>query len=260
MSVRAYPLTTAKGGINRQRTKGGAARDSLYDCLNGYVTQTNSIKPRPGTTLAYRLPAGTKGLCAFQDKLHVFASVPVTSLDPMVVVNVLRHPSPGVSYPLKEIHFAAPFLGFLYVAAEFLNGEVFHYWLQSATTWLANTSYSVGAIVAPTVANGFYYRAGRTGPAGVAWAPNVARAINDVVEPTVTNGYEYTVIETYGATPRSGAVEPLWPTQPGATVAEDTEGGVPSAPTTPTTPGNTVPPEVSDRYRTGRTDDSRSEQ
>jgi hypothetical protein len=249
--VRQFALTTAAGGINRLRDKGGASKDSLYDLVNGYVTQTNSIKPRPGTRLAYSLPEGTKGLAAFQDKLHVFSSEPVVSSDPMVVVNILRHPAPGSTMPLKEIHFAAPFLGFLYVAAEWLNGEVYHYWLQSATAWLPNTSYSIGAIVAPTVPNGYYYRASRIGPAGIAWAPNVARTIGDVVEPTVTNGYEYTVIETYGATPRSGATEPVWPKQDGATIAEDTEGGVPSGPTTPTTPTTTVPPEVEDRYGTG---------
>jgi hypothetical protein len=128
---------------------------------------------------------------------------------------------------------------------------VYHYWLQSATTWLPNTSYNAGQIVAPTTPNGYYYRAGRTGPAGIAWAPNVARTLGDVVEPTVTNGFEYTVIETYGATPRSGTVEPVWPTVTGGTVAEDTEGGVPSAPTTPTTPSTTPPADVVDRYGNG---------
>ena len=50
--MRQFALTTAKGGINRLRDKGNASKDSLYDLLNGYVTQTNSIKPRPGTRLA----------------------------------------------------------------------------------------------------------------------------------------------------------------------------------------------------------------
>jgi hypothetical protein len=249
--MRQFALTTAKGGINRLRDKGNADKDSLYDLENGYVTQTNSIKPRPGTRRAYTLPLGTKGMAAFQGKLHVFSSEPVVSTDDMVVINILRHPAAGSTDELKAIHFAAPFLGFLYVVAEWLSGDVYHYWLQSATTWLPNTSYSTGSIVAPTTPNGYYYRASRIGPAGIAWAPNVARTIGDVVEPTTQNGFEYTVIETYGATPRSGATEPVWPEQDGATIAEDTEGGVPSAPTTPTTPTTTVPPEVEDRYGSG---------
>ena len=250
--MRQFALTTAQGGINRLRDKGGASKDSLYDLVNGYVTETNSIKFRPGTRRAYSLPPDqTKGMCAFQDKLHVFAWEPVESLDDNVVIHILRHPSAGSTMPLKEIHFAAPFLGYLYVAAEWLNGEVYHYWIQSATEWSANTAYKPGDIVEPTTPNGYFYRASRTGPAGVAWAPNVARADGDVVEPTVSNGFEYTVIETYGATPRSGTVEPVWPTIDGGTVAENTEGGVPASPTTPTDPATTPPATVVDRYGTG---------
>ncbi len=77
--MRQFALTTAQGGINRHRDKGGASKDSLYDLVNGYVTETNSIKFRPGTRRAYSLPPDqTKGMCAFQDKLHVFAWLPVT--------------------------------------------------------------------------------------------------------------------------------------------------------------------------------------
>lgn len=248
--MRAYALTTAQGGINRLRDKGSPDKDSLYDLLNGYVTQTNSIKPRPGTRLAYTLPEGTKGLAAFQDKLHVFSSDVVASTDPMVVVNVLRHPS-GNPYPLLAIHFAAPFLGFLYVAAEFVNGDVYHYWLQSSSGWSANTFYRVGDIVTTTPPNGFFYRAQRAGDPGVAWAPNVARTVGDKVEPTVYNGYEYTVTATYGANPRSGATEPTWPAEAGATVEENTDGAAPATPTTGGTAGDTPSSTVIDRYGTG---------
>ncbi len=148
--MRQFALTTAKGGINRLRDKGNASKDSLYDLLNGYVTQTNSIKPRPGTRLSYSLPTGTKGLCAFHEKLHVFSSEVVTSLDAMVVINVLRHPTSPL-LPLLEIHFAAPFLGYLYVAAEWLNGDVFHYWLQENNPWQADHVYLEGEIVQPTI-------------------------------------------------------------------------------------------------------------
>lgn len=251
--MRQFALTTAKGGINRLRDKGGASKDSLYDLVNGYVTETNSIKFRPGTRKAYALPPDqTKGMCAFQDKLHVFAWEPVESLDAMVVIHILRHPSPGSTMPLKEIHFAAPFLGYLYVVAEWLNGEVYHYWIQSATEWMASTAYRTGDIVEPTTPNGYFYRASRIGQPGIAWAADVARTIGDKVEPTTYNGFEYTVIETYGATPRSGSVEPAWPALTGATIAEDTEGGVPAPPTSGGT-GNpsAPPPSVEDRYGTG---------
>jgi hypothetical protein len=59
-----------------------------------------------------------------------------------------------------------------------------------------------------------------------------------VVEPTVYNDYYYTVVDTQGTTPRSGAVEPIWPTEDGAQVTEDADG----VDTTPV--GLTNPPDL----------------
>ena len=187
--MRQFALTTAKGGINRLRDKGNASKDSLYDLLNGYVTQTNSIKPRPGTRLSYSLPTGTKGLCAFHEKLHVFSSEVVTSLDAMVVIDVLRHPTNAL-LPLLEIHFAAPFLGYLYVSAEWLNGDVFHYWLQDNNAWQPSHVYLEGEIVQPTTPNGYAYQATRLTPAGTVCAPREPRPVCDVVDPTQEHAYE----------------------------------------------------------------------
>ena len=261
--MRQFALTTAKGGINRLRDKGNASKDSLYELLNGYVTQTNSIKPRPGTRLSYSLPTGTKGLCAFHEKLHVFSSEVVTSLDAMVVIDVLRHPTNAL-LPLLDIHFAAPFLGYLYVSAEWLNGDVFHYWLQDNNAWQPSHVYLEGEIVQPTTPNGYAYQATRLTPAGTVWAPLAPRTVGDVVEPTQANGYEYEVIDTIGLNPASGTTEPAWVAEDGALVYEDVTGNG-TGTTTPTGGSTTVPPSVSDRYgsgvdanRGGRT--SRSEQ
>lgn len=259
--MRPFALTTAQGGINRLRDKGGASKDSLYDLVNGYVTETNSIKFRPGTRRAYSLPPDqTKGMCAFQDKLHVFAWDSVESLDPMVVVNVLRHPTPGSTMPLKEIHFAAPFLGYLYVVAEWLNGDVYHYWLQGTGSWLPNTFYLSGGVVSPTTANGFTYTASRIGSPNPTWTAGTAMTVGMKIEPTVGNGYYYEVIETAGLNPVTGTTEPAWIATDGAIVFEDVDGTAPASPTTPTAP--TVPPSVIDRYGTGvpRLNESRSEQ
>lgn len=49
MADRSTALTTVRGGINRQRTKGGAPEDQLYDLLNGYVTKSKTVIVRPGT-------------------------------------------------------------------------------------------------------------------------------------------------------------------------------------------------------------------
>lgn len=130
--------------------------------------------------------------------------------------------------PLKEIHFAAPFMGFLYVVAEFQPdnsgfGSVFHYWLQGNTPWVANANHKIGDIVLPSPLNGFAYQAARNGAPNPVWSPNVKHAINDQVEPTVPNGFFFKAIAVEGANPTSGATEPSWPTTDGATITENSQ-------------------------------------
>jgi hypothetical protein len=227
-------LNALKSGINRLRTKGGADPSSLYDLVNGYVTIDGSAQSRPGTVRDIALPAGTKGLCAFNGGMVVFSNVSTPITGTKYTCEVLVNPN-DTTQPIKEIHFAAPFMGFLYVVAEFNNGDVFHYWLQSQGAWAANTFYKIGDTVIPTTKNGFRYQPVlKENP--VAWAADVPRKVGDVVQPTVYNGWKYTVIEVDGTAPASGATEPVWPMADGATVTEDVDT-VP-APVVPTpTPG-----------------------
>lgn len=241
-------LNVLKQGISRIREKGGADPSTLYDLLNGYVTIDGSVKSRPGTDIDTNLPAGTKGLMVMDGAFLVFSNVPTTITDPAYSAEVLVNPN-DPTLAIKEIHFAAPFLGFPYVVAEFSNGSVWHYWLQKGKPWSATTFYTAGDIVEPTTPNGLAYRATRDGPALPSWAPNVARAVSDKVEPTVYNDYFYTVIEVDGTNPASGATEPLWPTSSGAQVIEDTNGPAGDGTTiTPPPPANQPGSGTTDRY------------
>lgn len=250
-------LTAIDGGIVRLRTKGGASPRSLYDLLNGYVTAARTVQVRPGTIRTASLPAGTKGLTAFDGELHVFSSS-VIVVPTGFVSHVLTHPeyfdgiaSPG-DYALAQIHFAEPFLGFLYVVAEFVNGDVYHFWLQSGGPWEANKIYRNGDIVEPTTPNGLAYQATRLSAPLPSWAANVPRADGDMIEPTTYNDYFYTVVDTVGANPASGATEPTWPEADGARVFEDTEGVLADGrgtTTPPTTPTPTT--DIRDRYERG---------
>lgn len=384
----AIPLTAIAGGINRLRTKGGADKNSLYDLLNGWVTQAGTVKVRPGTfrnaNIAQYSGAGvTKGLVAYQGQFHIFAPS-VVPVPPGYELHVITHPAatqiastsetgniplslssgfnssagllvsgsnesvdggmaisppgghtvgsvtpssvggatvealythsvggvntvvlalagglaqnfftdiqftdrvsgapitltsaaatwdtstyPGYTVwrwtgggrlggasgvmvmdgvtttvatntiiPLKEIHFAAPYLGGLYVVAEFSPdsaiaaqyGSVFHYWVQSSAVgdntnaWEANTDYVSGNIVIPTNANGLTYVATRRNSPAPVWSANTAEVVGNVVEPTVANGFQYAVTAVEGASPTTGASEPLWPTSDGAIVNEN---------------------------------------
>ena len=256
--MRDAPLTVLKGGINRLRTKGGARADNLYDLLNGYLTDDGTVHVRPGTLRVATLDAATKGLVYFDGSRHTFASESVP-VPPGYTLHVLFHPdfdpdAPDQSdFVLERIHFAEPFMGFLYVVAEFGDGNTFHYWLQTGGVWEADTIYNHGDIVEPTIPNGLTYRASRLGSALPSWAPNVARTEGpppDQIEPTEYNGFFYTVVETVGDNPQSGTTEPDWPTEEGAQIFEDTEGVLgPSTPTTSPPDTQTPTTDVQDRYR-----------
>ncbi len=117
------------------------------------------------------------------------------------------------------------------MVAEFDSGDVFHYWLQPGEEWEADSEYSANEFVVPTTANGFVYRAVRFGDPYPAWSPGVSRTAGNGssidpsrIEPTEYNEYFYEAIATNGDDPRSGSVEPSWPTATGATIIENTDG------------------------------------
>lgn len=245
---RATVLNAVDAGITRLRTKGGASPKSLYDLVNAYVTPGKTIVPRPGCRTAATLPPGTIGLTLYQGNFHVFASSNVGAMPAGYKLNILIHPTDNL-LTLKFIHFAEPFMGHLYVVAEWSDGSVFHYWLQKRNAWTANTFYRDGDVVEPTVPNGFAYKATRLNPAAPVWAPDVPRAVGDRVSPTTYNGYEFVVIDTQGANPKSGATEPTWATPAGAQTIEDTDlGDVPTTPPTGGGGGSELPADVEDRY------------
>lgn len=248
--MRQIALSAVKAGITRLRDKGGASADSLFDLLNGYVTAARTIACRPGTRIEVRLPVGTKGLVWFQGRFVAFSHQVTESDDPRVEVEVVRHPN-GPDTPIKEIHFALPFLGYLYVVAEFEDGLVRHFWLEKGEVWQPNHVYLPGMLVRPTVGNGMAYRVESNRAGLTPWAPNVARALGDVVVPTVDNGFRYEATEVVGDSPRSGTREPAWPTNDGEVVVEDVSIRDPYSVTEGSGTTTAVPPAVKDRYGSG---------
>lgn len=246
--MRQENLTTVKGGITRQRTKGAALKDSLYDLLNGYVTAQKTVRVREGTFLHDTLPAGTIGLVDYDDTFHVFASENVEGLDEdLYTLHILRDPDGS---PLEVIHFAEPFLGALYVSAGFESGVIYHYWLQPPTEWAANTVYTLNDLVRPITGNSFVYRATRLGGAYPAWSAGAPRQVGDRIEPTEYNGLYFEVVAVHGDNPRSGTVEPDWDVEVGATVDENVDGTTqPGAATPPAAPPPRFP-DNEDRYGT----------
>lgn len=245
-------LTTAKGGMNRQRDKGSPSPENLYELTNCYVDASGAIRSRPGTVLDVTLPSGTAGLCAYNGKLWVFSNVTTATGDSDYKCAVLVHPTDNTQ-TIARIHFAAPFMGYLYVVPEFANGDVYHYWLRDTDTWAAGAVYDLGAVVQPIVPNGYHYVATRAGAPGVKWAPNVERAVNDVVEATTFDGYQYTCITAQGNPARSGGTEPTWNTGDGALTEENVDLTPPSTGSSGSTGGggSELPPDIGARYGGG---------
>lgn len=246
--MRPIPLTVLKGGINRLRTKGGARADNLYDLVNGQLTDSGTVKSRAGTYRTTTLNSATKGLVSFDGSFHTFSNtaVPVPA---GFELHILVHPTNTDNPAITRIYFAAPFLGSLYVVAQFEGGDVFHFWQNSSGEWAADTEYSAGDIVTPTEPNGLLFRATRLGAPYPAWQAGAPRELKDIIEPTVYNGFYYAVVDTQGLNPASGQVEPTWPTETGQQVIEDTDSSTTPAPSVNPGPApNSVPPDVEERY------------
>src|SRR6478735_9922464 len=252
--MRTLAFTTQKGGINRQRIRGGARADSLYDLLNAYVTGAQTVVPREGTTRDTTLPSTTRGLTAFQDVLHTFSYQLEEDIPDGYVANVLSHPTDS-SATLVKIHFAQPFMGALYVVAEWSDGGVYHYWLASSGDWEADTVHLEGDVVTPTDHNGLLYRATANNPAAPTqtWQPLTNYSMGDTVLPTVYNGYYFEVTATAGDVPISGAFEPTWNATEGAETSESADGTNAPASSASDAAAPQVPPDVRDRYGTGNT-------
>lgn len=240
------PLTVIQGGITRLRTKGGALKNSLFDLLNGYVTAGKTVIVRPGTFRRQTL-TGTKGLVAFGGDFHVFSDGTVT-VPTGYEDHVLSNPQNRASTAAR-IHFAAPYMGFLYVVAEFSDGTVQHFWLQDSGTWTANTVQFLGNFILPTTDDGFAFAATRLEPPHPLWQPNVGVTVNSIYEPTVYNGYMFKAIAVLGDSPHTGQTEPVWPTVENAQIQEFGDFDASSAASTSNslaapTPGRTI----TDRY------------
>jgi hypothetical protein len=244
--MRAVVLSTQKGGISRLREKGGASPETLMMLRNAYVTTAKTIKQRPGFPVDLDLTPGTVGLASFEGRFYVFASTFVAHADPRVETIVLKHPTlPALE--LVKVHFSQPFLGRFYVAAEFSNGDVKHYWVTNAPEWSANTVYGYQQQIVPTTPNGFVYVASNV-DGTQAWSPNQTVTIGTIRQPTVYSGFKFQVTAVTGTPPiQTSDIEPVWPTAEGATIIEYTYGGT-APPTTPPPPTPTFPPDVGGEY------------
>lgn len=251
--MRPVPLTVLQGGINRLRIKGGASAARLYDLQNAYITNAGSVAPREGTLRVQTLDANTVGLCTLNGVFQVFSNTPA-SVPSGYIDNLLVNPV-NTALAVTKIWFAKPFMGFLYVVAQFSDGSIYHYWLQNNGNWAANHVYKTGNIILPlAIQTGLAYLSERDLAPNPLWAPETLTVANAIVEPTSYTGFAYQATAVAGTNPHTGQTEPVWPTIENGTVQEfgdfstsSTDAGTTqgSATTSTSTPlGSTI----TDRY------------
>lgn len=249
--MQPYPLTVLQGGINRLRVKGQARANMLYDLLNGYITNAGSVSVRDGTFRTQTLDSTTSGLMAMDGEFNVFSTsyvdVPAGYID-----NVL-YDANDPSASIETIWFAKPFMGFPFVVAEFSNGDIVTFWLQSDGTWQPSTVYFTGSIVTPDTPNGLAYLAVRDSPLNPTWVANTAVTLGEMVEPTEYTGFAYRAIAATaapGTTPYTSSTEPTWPTVAGGTVQEFGDFDLSTAATSTSASSEQIPlgNNITDRY------------
>jgi len=239
--TRSVILNTMAAGMTRLRGKGGESPETAWEITNGYVTASKSIKQRPAVVYQTLLPATSRGLCPFNGSLYTFTAHAVSNPG-TAIVEILTHPTPGFAGELYRIHFAAPFMGLLYVVAEFDDHNIYHYWLQNPPAWTEFTIYHENDLVQPTVPNGFYYKAQLDNNAPPAWQALHQYSTGDNVQPTTYNGFFYTATNLLPASPTSSSdTEPTWPTTENSFVLESSAGGTSVQPTPPTPPAAPAP-------------------
>ena len=167
--------------------KGASVSDAnrLRVLDNCYVTTGKTIRKRPGLTHVATLEAGTAGLRAAGGKLNTFyAQGSITHLDTRFVANKITHPTLPTT-DVAKIHFADSFNGYIYVSAQYLNGDIRHHYIDDAsslTAWAATTALTAGVLRRPTVANGYRYEvttAGTTSGSEPTWTTTIGGTVTD---------------------------------------------------------------------------------
>jgi hypothetical protein len=248
-------LTTLQGGINRLTVKGAASANRLYDLVNAYITNDGSTVPREGTLRAATLDTNSVGLMAVDGVFNIFGGTYTTSTATVpdgYQLNLLISPVNSTATPTK-IWFAKPFMGFPFVTAQFSDGLVFDYWLQSNGAWTSETVYTTGSIVTPDVPNGLAYLAVRNFPQNPLWTADTTITSATIIEPNEYTGYAYKAISVAGTNPHTGASEPVWPTVSAGQIQEfgdfdtsSSDAGTTQA--TTTTSAQNLGGNITDRY------------
>lgn len=186
---------------------------------NGNITLWTAPLPSSGSKFLIGSSSGAAGFVGWIDEFRVVNNMAVYTQNFTPPTGPFRAPSNSPN-TITKIWYSKPFMGFPYVVAQFSDGSVRHFWLQSNGNWTANTMQQTGAIVLPNTPNGLAYQATRVMPVNPLWSTETQIALGTVIEPNTYTGFCYRAVAVAGASPHTGQVEPTWPTATGGIVQE----------------------------------------
>ena len=121
-------------GLDRRKKRVSGQPGSLWLGTNVHLTRGGEVESRKKFVKKYVLPAGTFGLHALSSALYTFGSVADPGVPVGVTYQQLVH-SDG-STAMSKLLKAENFDGHIYAIAEFVDGNVFHYFNgQRVTAW-----------------------------------------------------------------------------------------------------------------------------
>lgn len=130
-------FTDFSTGLDYRKSISTAPASSLRGLKNAYITKGKTIRKRPGLPLVATLETGTKGLVSGNGVLNTFYpynATPISHAHPDFTANQLIHGTADTAYAggtLTKIHAGFIFAGYLYVAAEYSDGNTFHYYIDT---------------------------------------------------------------------------------------------------------------------------------
>ena len=124
-------------GLDHRKSSTVADANRLRELKNAYITTGKAIRKRPGMPKIATLESGTKGLVSGNGYLNTFYEygAAVVHADTRFLANVLEHAA-GAGYApgsIATIHYGTTFLGYLYVAVEYDDGNIFHYYVDGSS-------------------------------------------------------------------------------------------------------------------------------
>lgn len=140
------------GGMDTRRMAASGTPGTLLELTNAHITRGGEIEKRKAYTAHATLSSTTTGLAADKDGLVSFGSAAAPAMPAGIRYQRLQHPS---GFSLSRVLSWDLYAGKLFVAAEFSNGDIYHFYDGvRSEDWFDGKARGVIEVAATKVENG----------------------------------------------------------------------------------------------------------